>query len=38
MQNLVRAKLPLRIPVVLSAEDVARTMQELLGHKDVATT
>lgn len=38
MERLQRAKRARRIPVVLSAEELARTMQELLGHQDVATT
>lgn len=38
MENLVRAKRSRPIPVVLSAEEVARTVRGLLGHKDVATT
>ncbi|PPT35778.1 hypothetical protein XarbCFBP8132_19720 [Xanthomonas arboricola] len=38
MEKQQRAKRARPIPVVLSAEDVARTMQELLDHKDVVTT
>lgn len=38
MEKQQRAKPARPIPVVLSAEDVARTMQELLDHKDVVTT
>ncbi|NJC44489.1 UNVERIFIED_ORG: site-specific recombinase XerD [Xanthomonas campestris] len=38
MEKLQRAKRARPIPVVLSAEDVARTMQELLDHKAVVTT
>ncbi|SOU05276.1 integrase [Xanthomonas arboricola pv. fragariae] len=37
-EKLQRAKRARPIPVVLSAEDVARTKLQLLGHQDVATT
>jgi site-specific recombinase XerD len=35
--DAVRAKKPKRLPVVLTKYDI-RTVQELLGHKDVKTT
>ncbi len=38
MEKLRRAKRARPIPVVLSAKEVARTVQELLGHNGVATT
>lgn len=37
LENLERARRPVRVPVVLSSGEV-RTVQELLGHKDVTTT
>ncbi|CAN5812439.1 hypothetical protein BH24ACI5_BH24ACI5_00980 [soil metagenome] len=37
--GVVRARTPERLPVVLSREDNdIRTVQELLGHRDVSTT
>ena len=40
MEGVVRARRPERLPVVLTVDDGddIRTVQELLGHKDVRTT
>jgi site-specific recombinase XerD len=41
LDDVVRAKKPKRLPVVFSPEEamgIIRTVQELLGHKDVSTT